>query len=393
MTTHHRTRKLRRGTALAVTLATAAAATGAAASSTGAMSRADAVTGSDLDDLSMEELIAAAEAEGSVVVYSFTSRIASVEEPFEAEYPGIDMIGVDITSTEQIERIRAEVDAGNPGADLAYLSDGPVVITELVADGYLEAYVPPGLVDVLPEEYQRPLAAQRLSTKVLMYNEEAYPDGPPVSNLWELTSEEWTGRVIIVDPLQRGDYLDLMTQIALADDEMASAYESWSGEPIEDPDRAGDAWIEALFANDLILTDDTDTVNAAVGAIGQSDPPIGFTSYSDRRDNEDEGWALQVAAGVEPSPGILFPAYVGIVRDAAHPAAARLLATYLFGDDSETGGPGYEPFYVPGDYATRTDILPHPDSLPLEETGFWIIDVEVIAEARQEVADLVLANQ
>lgn len=33
-----------------------------------------------------------------------------------------------------------------------------------------------------------------------------------------------------------------------------------------------------LLAYDVVLTDDTDNVNAAVGAIGQQDPPIGITS-------------------------------------------------------------------------------------------------------------------
>jgi iron(III) transport system substrate-binding protein len=186
------------------------------------------------------ELVAAAEAEGTVTVYSFTSRIAAVEEAFEAAYPAIDLVGVDISSTEQIARIVAEVDAGNTAADVAYIADAPVVLTELLEGGYLEPYVPVSPGDALPAEYQEPLAAHRLSTKVLMYNEEANPDGPPVSNLWELTTEEWAGRVVMVDPLQRGDYLDLFTQIALADDQMAAAYEEAFGEPIDDP--SGRCW-------------------------------------------------------------------------------------------------------------------------------------------------------
>lgn len=360
-----------------------AATTGATADGT---APAGAATGID------PELVAAAEAEGTVTVYSFTSRITGVEEAFEAAYPAIDLIGVDITSTEQIARITAEVDAGNPGADVAYITDAPVVLTELVEGGYLEPYVPETAADALPDEYETPLAAQRLSTKVLMYNEEAYPDGSPVTNLWELTTDEWTGQVVLVDPLQRGDYLDLFTQIALADDEMAAAYEAQFGEPVDDAENAGEAWIEALLGNDAVLTDDTDNVNAAIGAVGQDDPPVGFTSYSDRRDNEDEGWALQVAEGVEPAPGIAFPAFLALVEGAANPNAGKLLIEFMFGDGSETGGPAYEPFYVPGDYATRDDIAPHPDAMTLDELGAWVIDPQEIADARQDVADLVLAN-
>jgi iron(III) transport system substrate-binding protein len=355
-----------------------------------------AASQSALDTMSLEELVAAAEEEGEVVVYSFTSRIEAVEEAFEAEYPNIDLIGSDMSSTEQIARLKAEADAGATEADVAYISDAPVVFGDLVQSGILQRYVPEEFRESVPGEYQEPLLANRLSTKVLMYNEEAHPDGSPITNLWELTTDDWRGKVVMVDPLVRGDYLDLMTEIVLRSDEMAAAYEALNGEEIALDDgiqNAGEQFIADLFANDLVLVDDTDNVNAAVGELGQDDPPVGFTSYSDRRDNEDEGWALQVADGVAPAPGIAFPALLGVVDGAPHPAAARLVIHYLMGDDSETGGPGFEPFYVAGDYPTRTDITPPEDALSLEEVGAWEIDPVAVFEIRQDVADFILTLQ
>lgn len=351
-------------------------------------------TGQDvLGGEDLAALIAAAEAEGTVVVYSFTSRIARVETAFEEAYPNIDLVGFDISSTEQIARIQSEQEAGVNEVDVAYISDAPVVFGELVQSGILQPFVPPQFADRVPAEFQSPLLANRLSTKVLMYNEEANPDGPPVSNLWELTEPEWEGRVLMVDPLIRGDYLDLMTEIVLRSDEMAAAYESYFGEPIVLDDginSAGEQWIADLFNNDLILVDDTDAVNAAVGTLGQDNPPVGFTSYSDRRDNEEEGWALQLANTVEPGAGIYFPALLGVVKDAPHPAAARLLIHFLMGDETPEGGPGFAPFYVPGDYPTRTDIVPHPDAVPLDELNAWFVVAEETVAMRQEVADLIL---
>lgn len=348
----------------------------------------DVLSGEDL-----EALIAAAEAEGTVVAYSFTSRIAKVETAFEEAYPNIDLVGFDISSTEQIARIQSEQEAGVNEVDVAYISDAPVVFGELVQSGILQPFVPPQFADRVPVEFQTPLLANRLSTKVLMYNEEANPDGPPISNLWELTEPEWESRVLMVDPLIRGDYLDLMTEIVLRSDEMAAAYEAHFGEPIALDDginSAGEQWIADLFNNDVILVDDTDAVNAAVGILGQDNPPVGFTSYSDRRDNEEEGWALQLANSVEPAPGIYFPALLGVVKDAPHPAAARLLIHFLMGDDSPEGGPGFAPFYVPGDYPTRTDITPHPDAVPLGDLNAWFVVAEKTLAARQDVADLIL---
>ncbi|BBZ02112.1 hypothetical protein MCHIJ_15490 [Mycolicibacterium chitae] len=362
----------------------------------GSTESAPSVAEPDWDALSHDELVALAEAEGSVSVYAFTSRIASIEESFESTYPGIDVVAADISSTELITRLASEHRAGSATADVAYVSDAPVVVTELLADGVLEPYVPQRVSAALPAEFREPLVANRLSTKVLMYNEEAHPDGPPVQNLWELTEPAWTGRVMMVDPNVRGDYLDLVTEMSLRAEEMAQAYQAHFGREIvldEGVEDAGLQYIADLYANDAVLVDDTDTVNSSVGTLGQASPPVGFTSYSDRRDNEDEGWALQVASGVAPSPGIVFPAMLGITAKAQNPAAARLLIDYMMGDDTETGGAGFEPFYVAGDYPTREDVVAPADALSLEDLDAWSIDPQASAERRSEVADFLLTIQ
>lgn len=349
----------------------------------------------DLDSMSVEELLPIAKAEGEVVVYSFTSRIAEVEQAFEGAYPDIDLQGYDISSTKQIARLQAEAKAGIANADVVYAADVPVLIPELLETGIIVPYVPPRVADRIPQAFQEPLLVHRLSTKVLMYNEAAYPDGPPVDSLWDLTRPEWEGKVIIVDPLQRGDYLDLMTEIVLRADEMAAAYEAEFGQPIKlgDTANAGEKFIMDLFANGLILVSSTDAVNAAVGEIDQKNPPLGFTSYSDRRDNEAQGWALQVANGVAPAPGIIYPAIIAPTASAPHPAAARLLMDFMMGDESKTGGPALAPFYVPGDYLTRIDIPPQPDAIPLDEFNAWRIDPQETATVRDQIGDLILMLQ
>jgi iron(III) transport system substrate-binding protein len=357
---------------------------------------AGAAFAQDLDTLTAAELLPLAQAEGTVTVYSFTSRIGRVEQAFEAAYPGIDMISFDLSSTEMIARLRSEASAGIANADVIYISDAPVVLSELFAAGLIAPYVPPRVADLLPDSAKTPLLQQRLSTKVLMYNEESYPDGAPVANLWELTQPEWTGRVMMVDPLQRGDYLDLMTEFVLRADEMAAAYETAFGAPIALDGGIADAgrqFIVDLFANDVVLFGSTDDVNVAIGAIGQDAAPIDFTTYSDRRDNADEGWALQVANDVLPSNGIVFPALLGLNPEGQNQAAARLAIDFLMGDDSGTGGPGFAPFYVAGDWATRSDITPHPDAIPLEDFIGWRVDPAATATIRAEVADLILQVQ
>ncbi|MET3791357.1 ABC transporter substrate-binding protein [Aquamicrobium terrae] len=355
-----------------------------------------AALGQDLDKLTAEELVPLAVKEGSVTVFSLSSRIARVEAAFEAAYPGIDLIGVDMSSVKQIARVEAEQQAGVHAVDVLYLADTPVVYDKLLAAGRISNYVPPRMAGELEDRFKEPLLIHRLSTKVLMYNEAAYPDGAPVSNLWQLTKPEWKGKVLMVDPSQRGELLDLLTEIALHPDEMAEAYKAEFGKDIEvdsDLQGAGEQYVRDLFENDLILVANSDVVNKAVGDKTAKNPPVGFTTYSDRRDNEKEGWALQVANDVVPANGILFPAVLAIADNAPHPAAARLLIDFMFGDDSPSGGPAFEPFNVPGDYATRKTITDDPDSVPLEKLNAWTIDAARTAAARSRISDLIIALQ
>lgn len=350
----------------------------------------------DLDGLTPQQLLPLAQKEGSVTVFSLSSRIAKVEAAFEAAYPGVDLIGLDMSSTKQIARIEAEQQAGVHAVDVLYIADTPVVFTKLLEEKRIVNYVPPRVAGELEDRYKAPLLTQRLSTKVLMYNEKAFPEGSPVSNLWQLTEPEWQGRVLMVDPSQRGELLDLLTEIALHPDEMAAAYKALYGKDVEIEEGlegAGEQFIKALFENDLILVPNSDVLNKSVGDVSAKNPPVGFGTYSDRRDNEKEGWALQVANDVEPANGILFPAILTIADKAPHPAAARLLIDFMFGDDTPTGGAGFEPFNVPGDYATRTSIAHHPDSVKLGELKAWTIDPAKTAAARGRIGDLIITLQ
>ncbi len=350
----------------------------------------------DLDGLTPEQLLPLAQKEGSVTVFSLSSRIAKIEKAFEEAYPGIDLIGLDMSSTKQIARVEAEQQAGVNAVDVLYIADTPVVFDKLLEEKRVVNYVPPRIAGELEDRYKAPLLTQRLSTKVLMYNEKAFPDGSPVTNLWQLTTPEWRGRVLMVDPSQRGELLDLLTEISLHPDEMAAAYKAEFGKDIEVEEGlqgAGEQFVKALIENDLIMLPNSDVLNKSIGDVNAKNPPVGFGTYSDRRDNEKEGWALQVANNVEPANGILFPAVLTIADKAPHPAAARLLIDFMFGDDTPTGGPGFEPFNVPGDYAVRKSIADHPDSVKLGELKAWTIDPAKTAAARGRIADLIITLQ
>lgn len=350
----------------------------------------------DLDQMSAEELYEIARTEGSVTVFSLSSRIAQIETSFEAKYPGIDLVGVDLNSTRQIARLDAEQRAGIYAVDVLYLSEAPIVLRDLMPEGKLTRYVPPRVVKDVPAALQEHVLTHRLSTRALMYNEAAYPEGTPIKNLWQLTTPEWRGKVLMEDPSQRGEVLDLLTEIALRADEMAAAYEAEFGTPItvdSDLNGAGEQFIRDLFENDLVMVNDSTTLRAAIGDINATDPSVGWTTYSTARDNAKEGWALQISNETVPSAGILFPAVLAIAKNAPNPAAARLLIDYMMGDDSTSGGPGFEPFFVQGDYAARRTIVDHPDAVPLEDLNLWTIDPAATGAMRSRILDLIIMLQ
>ncbi|MDN5788727.1 ABC transporter substrate-binding protein [Pseudorhodobacter sp.] len=354
------------------------------------------VMAQDLDSMTPEQLYEVAKTEGSVTVFSLSSRIAKIETTFEEKYPGIDLIGVDLNSTKQIARLDAEQRAGIYAVDVLYMSEAPIVLRDLLPEGKVTKYVPPRVAKDVAPELQKDVLTHRLSTRALMYNEAAYPDGTPIKNLWQLTTPEWTGKVLMEDPSQRGEALDLLTEIALRSDEMAAAYEAQFGTPItvdSDLNGAGEQFIRNLFGNDLVMVNDSTALRAAVGDIEATNPSVGWTTYSAARDNKKEGWALQISNDTVPSAGILFPAVLAIAKDAPHPAAARLVIDYMMGDDTTSGGPGFEPFFVQGDYAARRTIIDHPDAVPLDKLNLWTMDPAATGAARARILDLIITLQ
>ncbi len=113
-----------------------------------------AASAQDLNSLCTQELLPLAQKEGSVTVFSLSSRIAKVEAAFEAAYPGIDMVGVDLSSAKQIARVVAEQQAGVYAVDVLYLADTPVVYRDLFAPGRVQNYVPPRVADQLADTFE-----------------------------------------------------------------------------------------------------------------------------------------------------------------------------------------------------------------------------------------------
>lgn len=337
----------------------------------------------------------AAKKEGKVVLYSVSSRYSDLAEAFMEKY-GIEVIGYDLASETQMEKYTREWKSGVYEADVLFNNESARIKNETMPQNQAWPFVPDSVVSQLAENEMDPVLVQRWSSRVLIYNAAVY-DTCPVTNLWDLTTEEWKGRVLSQDPLQSGVFSGVMQTILQHPDEMAAAYEAKFGEPLteyseavmeaveSDPGgpysqpNAAIEWLYRFLQNDVIFEESTSKVGEAVGDVKQANPPVGFTTFSKIRDTEPGVYEWEPCYDAEPIFGVAYPTVLLIADRAAHPNAAKLLIKYMMEE-------GYAPWNVPGDYASRTDFVNEQviefEIPPYDELKMWEINPDFVYDTK-----------
>ncbi len=335
-----------------------------------------------------DALYKAAQKEGEVNIYSYSSRVFKFGKTFEKRYPGVKVNGFDMDSPEIVTKILAEQTAKNYIADVIFLKDPSTVIHELYGRKYVSGYVPADLADLIPEKYKNPILVHHASVDAFIYNTEKMKS-PPVDSLWDLTKEEWKGRVIFPDPQKMSEFVEVLAAIVLHSDEMAAEYQRVFGKPIAlspGVENAGYEWILRLLNNDLIILGSTNGVAKAVGLSEQENPPVGLTAFSRLRDKEkNPNLKFDVMYTVKPVMGVSTDVLVGIVNHAKHPNAAKLLIHWMMGDSK--GGQGYSPYFVLGNFSVRSDVPPPKGSKNLSDLMLWKSNPEFAWDNGQKILD------
>jgi len=347
---------------------------------------------------------AAAKAEGEVIVYSASSRVANVATEFEKKY-GIKATSFDLGSVQTIEKTVGEQDAGLYNADVITTGGSGQVIYELLKNQRIVNFVPDTVAAEIPQDLQEPLLVRINEAIVFLYSSEAY-DGPPIKNIWELTMPEWKGKAVIKDPLDSlSNFMGVCT-LAQHADEMAAAYKSLTGKDIELSDGVPDAGYEFIYRllhNDLVILKSGSKVAAAAGTPGQEAPPIGITSYTYIRYNDSKEYVNAIAHPVEPVELLIYPTYTAIARQAPHPNAAKLFTAFLMGDpainaDTVLEKPytegkslellqGLAPYYEAGSMSSRSNV-PLPQNGELwNSLKAWTVDPEFMWYEGPKVQD------
>ncbi len=176
----------------------------------------------DVED--WDAIYEAAKQEGTVVIYSSTSRIFDGVATFEEKYPGITVEAYNISGVEILEKIEREAEAGIRNADVVMTSSVNPLAVELIERQVIFNYVPQDLVPVIPEQFREPLLTHRYGSVIMNYSDVAYADGPPITSIWELTKPEWKDRIVIRDPMRSSGSMNWMASWVVHDDVMAANY-------------------------------------------------------------------------------------------------------------------------------------------------------------------------
>ena len=327
------------------------------------------------DNLSTDELYEKAKEEGTVTVYSMSSRFTDVKETFEAQYPGVEVVVYDMRGSEILEKFQREHEAGIRNADILFVKDTDgAVYSEFVRMGLLKAFIPEDMMKTAPKAFQTGGYTPYFEMKQIFYNSEVY-DSCPMDSWWDLTRPEYKGKIILRSPIENSEIMGLFIAFVKNSDEMAAAYKEEFGKEIvlDGTENAGYEFLKQLIANDLIImTSDTD-ICEAVGAPGQTDPPFGIATSSKMRKAGDD-MLVNVAEDLSPRLGIYDPAYLYITDHSEHVNAAKLLMRWVGGESDGTGA-GFNPFHVRGSWPSRADVAP-VKTPTLDSLNLWDLDLE-----------------
>ncbi len=334
-----------------------------------------------------DDLVPKAKKEGTVVVYSITSRVSKAAAAFEKKY-GIKVETSNLKDFELIDKVSTEARAKAPAADMVICQDSGRVWGELLQAGYLANYVPAAFVDVVPKESQNPMVFAYMN-KVMVYNDETFASAPPITNIWELTEPKWQGKFFFKSPMQEGINADFLTMLTKPEnaDKLAKAYEAKYNKKLElTTKNAGYEWIKLAFQNKVMMGSSDTSMMESLGIRGQGTQAIGLLNYSKIRYRETKNLAIGTLDSMQPFAGFYYPEYMLVVQGAKHPNAAKLFIEFLLTEE------GFAPWHKDmGTYSANPNNKPAKGDKPLADWQKVLVgdDPQYIFEHRAEVEEFI----
>ena len=359
-------------------------------------------------EMTDEELYALAKDEvaknGPINIYATSSKMLKAEEPWLEAYPELTLAIMDLDNDEVLEKCVLEANAQNVQGDVLQVKDvNGDVFFNYYEEGYMSAFYPKDICEKIDESllrYGYPLYA---SQSFWYYNTEAFPDGQPVTNWWQIIEKNEDGsqkyRLFTKEIGTETAYLSLFASSIATSAPMAPAYKDPDGTNLEytydgsgfdfdvPENNAGIEYMWRFSQMQMTFISDGDELVQAVHNSTADDPALALASAGKIENREESGYNIGWLTGIAPYTGLLNQENLYVVTNCKHPAGARLFIRWITGGvDGKSGG--LKPFTKEGNWPVRSDVEDKKNPATLEECGAVASDLAAINGVYMDTQDL-----
>lgn len=340
------------------------------------------------------ELYEKAKQEGKVTVYTASTGVTNqAKATFEKQYPGVQVEVFSLGTQALMDKVVQEQKAGIYNADFILIKEnGGAIKHEMVDSGAFVPFIPADIASKLAEPYNKAMGyVSFLQFKSILYNTDAYQTSP-ITNWWDLTTPEWKGRVLMIDPAKGGPQLDFITAFAVHADEMKQAYKDKFGKDIvlNNTENAGYEFIQQLEKNVVLFKNEDDLIDGVAKSTPEK-PMVAIGNSDDLQTVKQKKYAATMTYQINPRLSVVNPAYLFLGKNAAHPNAAKLLLRWMAGG-ADGQAEGLKAFVQEGAWLVRTDVKQN-NPVELDQVKLWPYDSEAFYQASPKVSEFWLKQQ
>ena len=260
------------------------------------------------------ELIEAAKKEGKAIWYTAVDLPVAerIAKAFEAKYPGIAM-RVERSGGERIfQRIGQEYASNIHAVDVVNSSDAAHFIV-WKRDGILAPYVPEDVALHYPADHKDPdgqFASWRVWLSVIGYNTKLVKPEEAPKSFADLLDPKWSGKIVKGHPGYSGTIMTATFQISR--DLGWDYFEKLSRQKVMQVQSSADPPKKLALGERAVMADGNE-----------------YNLFQ----LKEKGEPVEIVYPAEGTPIIVGPS--GVLKDAPHPNAARLLQSFLFSVEAQ----------------------------------------------------------
>jgi iron(III) transport system substrate-binding protein len=261
-----------------------------------------------------QQLIDAAKREGKVVFYTSIELQAAerIGKAFQAAYPGI-AVQVERNGAERIfQRLAQERGSGIHAADVVEASDMTALLI-WKREGWLAPFVPVDVAEKWPADQRDPdgcFATERFMLAPIAYNTKLVKAEDAPKGYGDLLDKKWTGKIVKAHPGYSGTIMTVTFELSRA---LGWDYfQKLAQQRVMQVQSAADPPKKVAAGERAIMAD------------GGEYPTLQI---------REQGGPIQVVYASEGTP--MIPGGMGLMKDAPHPNAARLLVSYVFSREGQ----------------------------------------------------------